>query len=347
MAQWSDRAASYLTRRPFLLFVVLHAGVAAIFALAWRLLPGPLHRAILALTSGAGLGAFDAATFGRGGAITATSVAELWAIATVAMAGAGLLALPVAWLYTITRRKRGYNQSVVHTLILLPVVVAGVVVLVKHSLALAFSLAGIVAAVRFRNTLEDSKDAVFIFVATGIGLAAGVELSVAAALAVVFNLTTLLLFSSDFGRTPARLEGEMADERMRRALSVANRTSQFVARLDEEVLEDLAPEQLQAVAERAWQRRQEGGAGGEAGERSRPETLIAARTSDPARARLVVEMVLARHAKRWRFNRVTPGAAEGEQVLEWAVKLRKSVPVTALVDDLRREGAGVLEPELK
>jgi len=94
--------------------------------------------------------------------------------ATVAMIVAGLIALPVAWIYILTRQKKGFRQSQVHTLIMLPVVVAGVVVLVKNSLALAFSLAGIVAAVRFRNTLEDSKDAVYIFVATGIGLAAGV-----------------------------------------------------------------------------------------------------------------------------------------------------------------------------
>jgi hypothetical protein len=60
----------------------------------------------------------------------------------------------------------------VQLLIILPLVVAGIVVLVKDSLALAFSLAGIVAAVRFRNTLDDSKDAVYVFLATGVGLAA-------------------------------------------------------------------------------------------------------------------------------------------------------------------------------
>ncbi|MEO5568731.1 MAG: DUF4956 domain-containing protein, partial [Gemmatimonadaceae bacterium] len=105
----------------------------------------------------------------------------------ISMVGAVLLALPVAWIFTLTRKKRGYDQSVVQTLILLPALVAGVVVLVKYSLALAFSLAGIVAAVRFRNTLEDSKDAVYIFLATAIGLAAGVQLPMAAVISVIFN----------------------------------------------------------------------------------------------------------------------------------------------------------------
>src|SRR5688572_7269674 len=56
--------------------------------------------------------------------------------AGLAIAVAAILAFPVAWVYTFTHERRGYRQSVVHTLILLPVVVAGVVVLVKDSLAL-------------------------------------------------------------------------------------------------------------------------------------------------------------------------------------------------------------------
>ena len=62
-----------------------------------------------------------------------------------------LLALPVALVYVRTRAVRGYQQSVVQSLVVLPLVVAGVVVLVKDSLALAFGLAGIVAAVRYRT----------------------------------------------------------------------------------------------------------------------------------------------------------------------------------------------------
>src|SRR5829696_5290461 len=48
---------------------------------------------------------------------------------TLGMLAAALLALPVAWVYLLTRAKRGYQQSVVHTLVILPMVVAGIVVL--------------------------------------------------------------------------------------------------------------------------------------------------------------------------------------------------------------------------
>src|SRR5687768_7096264 len=96
----------------------------------------------------------------------------------IAMMAAILLSLPVAWIYQLTRAKRGYQQSVVQLLIILPLVVAGIVVLIKYSLALAFGMAAIVAAVRFRNTLDDSKDAVYVFLATAIGLSAAVDIPV-------------------------------------------------------------------------------------------------------------------------------------------------------------------------
>ncbi|HEX9166522.1 MAG TPA: hypothetical protein VF862_11490, partial [Gemmatimonadales bacterium] len=61
---------------------------------------------------------------------------------TIAMAIAFILILPVVWLYAYTRHKRGYQQSLAQTLVILPVVVAGVVILVKGSIPLAFSLGG-------------------------------------------------------------------------------------------------------------------------------------------------------------------------------------------------------------
>jgi hypothetical protein len=80
-------------------------------------------------------------------------------------------------------------------------------VLVQHSITLAFSLAGIVALVRFRNTLDDTKDAVYIFVATGIGIAAAVEaLAVGAAMSLLFNIVIIILWALDIGRVPVGLE---------------------------------------------------------------------------------------------------------------------------------------------
>jgi hypothetical protein len=104
------------------------------------------------------------------------------------------LSLPVAWVYTFTRRFR-FDPALVQSILILPMVVAAIVVIVKNSIALAFSLAGIVGGVRFRNTLKDPQDAVFIFLSLAIGLAAGVRASdVALVSSFLFNVMVLIVW---------------------------------------------------------------------------------------------------------------------------------------------------------
>lgn len=125
-------------------------------------------------------------------------------LASASMLGALAIMVPVTWVYMLTKRHRGYEESVVHTLLILPVAVTGIVMIVKSSVALAFSLAGIVAAVRFRTTLEDTKDAVYVFLAIGVGLACGVQaVGVALALSVVFNVVVLFLWRMRLGEQAA------------------------------------------------------------------------------------------------------------------------------------------------
>jgi len=346
---WTSRLASWLNRRPVLLFVLLYAIIVSAAVLLYPLLPDVVHKAVYDLTGGRGLGAVAGIERHglEGAATTPSEPTIMWAVAAVAMVCAGVLALPVAWLYTITRQKRGFRQSVVHSLILLPVVVAGVVVMVKYSLALAFSLAGIVAAVRFRTTLEDQKDAVFVFVATGVGLASGVDLSLALSLGIVFNLVTLLLFHSDFGRSPARLEGDAAEQRMRRAVSLANRTSQFVARLDREILEELAPEQLEALADRAWKRRAEAEPVEPEPEGGKLDSALTVVTDGSTQAREAVDRTLHTLAKRWKFER-GESLGEGGERLEYKLKLKKSTQPTAFLDALKALAeTGVREAALR
>jgi hypothetical protein len=255
--------------------------------------------------------------------------------AAVAMVVAALLALPIAWLYILTRRKKGFRQSLVHTLIVLPVVVAGIVVLVKNSLALAFALAGVVAAVRFRNTLEDSKDAVYIFLATALGLAAGVDPPVALAVSLIYNAIILLLWYSDFGRTAAVFEGQIAEHRLQEARQFAGRQSSFIAKLDDEILKQLSAEQLDVLADRAAKRRREAAEDVEGKDEEEPsfDVLLRIRTRDALEARPAVERVLEEHLKKWRFSGMS---SDGEtMVLEYAVRLRKKMTPNTLRDALQ------------
>jgi hypothetical protein len=261
--------------------------------------------------------------------------------AIVAIFVAALLAFPVAWVYTFTHERRGYRQSVVHMMILLPVVVAGVVVLVKDSLALAFSLAGIVAAVRFRNTLEDSKDAVYVFLATAIGLAAGVNVLVATVLSVLFNGIILALWMTDFARTPARTAARDARRRLEQALTSVNRTGEFIARLDADLLSTLPPTQLEALADRAWRRRKRAapeldGLGKE------PDTLLRLRTRDVAGLRPLIEPVLDARTKRVRYGGVVH-EADGLDWVEYRVRLKRSETAGTLVTALRVAGGALVD----
>lgn len=264
-----------------------------------------------------------------------------------AMAAAFALMLPVAWIYIMTRRRKGFRQSVVQTLVILPIVVAGVVFMVKNSLALAFSLGGIVAAVSFRNTLRDTKDAVYIFLATGVGLAAGIQsVAFAAALSITYNVVILVLWWTDFGRSAANLQGPPAQRRLQRALALSNRTSAFVSMVDDQILKSLTPDQLESLAARAERRRQ----------RSRPDEDDARRVMTPDgapakkpvefrqlelrvngpadAARRAIEPLLDASAKRWEFLRALPGPA-GAEVLQYRVRLKKSVPAESLVQSIR------------
>ena len=51
------------------------------------------------------------------------------------MMSALLFSIPVAWIYTLTHKKKGWKQGTVQSLVVLPVVIAGIVVLLKYSLA--------------------------------------------------------------------------------------------------------------------------------------------------------------------------------------------------------------------
>jgi hypothetical protein len=214
-------------------------------------------------------------------------------------------------------------------------VVAGVVLLVKNSVALAFSLGGIVAAVSFRNTLRDTKDAVCIFLAIAVGLAAGVQvMSAAAVMSFIFNIVILIFWYTDFGRAPAHLEGPRAARRLERSMALANRTGAFVAQLDRDILKSMSPEQLQALLQRA-QRRVGGDTGEKLPKQPKPlDTVVRVQTPDPEAARPHIEAVLASQVKAWRFSRTERDTA-GTAVLEYRVRLRKSVSGPALTGELR------------
>ena len=331
---WQIGPATRVVLRCIIYYVVLVGGI----TLWWKLMPhgGGVAPASLEALFGGGpppAGKHDVSAIPLDEGTLALTV-------FVAMLAAVLLSLPVAWVYLVTRSKRGYQQSVVQLLIVLPAVVAGIVIMVKYSLALAFSLAGIVAAVRFRNNLDDSKDAVYVFLATGIGLAAAVNLPVALVLSIGFNATVLVLYYTDFGQAPVEFDGRLADRRLKRARQLA-RTGTFVARMDDEVLRNMTREQLEGLAERAWRRAQST----DDAAPSIEELRLLVRTRDVAAMRSAIEPRLDEHTKLWRAGAVS--SEDGVAVVEYFVQLKKKGEAEDLVALVRTAGSSrVIDAEL-
>ena len=118
----------------------------------------------------------------------------------VAIIGALLAALPVTWVYMGVRDDVEYDQSLINTILVLPMVVTVIVIIVQNSLALAFSLAGIAGAVRFRNSLKSSGDALFILLSVGVGLSAGIgAVELAAVMTIAFNYCFVGLWITEYG----------------------------------------------------------------------------------------------------------------------------------------------------
>ena len=320
-----------------------YIGLTAVIAVLWAILPEAAHTQVLGTLSSLISFRTDATTgelkMDPSGLPVPNFVAQPFQpliLVVVAVGSAFLLALPVAWVYMFTRQRKGYRPSDVQALVLMPVVVAGVVVLVKNSLPLAFSLAGIVAAVRFRTNLEDSKDATFIFLATALGLACGVQLEVAAVMSVLFNAAVLALWSSDFARVPPALEGVRAKRQMERALAIANRTSQFVARLDHEVLETLAPAQLDALEDRLRKRRADmTGESPAVGQRF--DAMIRILTTDAAQLREAIDPMLESESKRWRYRGMS--TTDGGAAVEYDLRLKKGISRQSIAEMVREKGA--------
>ena len=116
-----------------------------------------------------------------------------------------------------------------------------------------------------------------------------------------------------------------------------SRTGSFVARIDDQVFQEMPADQLAAVADRAWRRAR----------RHRPETpdpegrreaLVRIRTSDVEATRLAIEPLLEEHTKSWRYGGVVH-EPDGSHVLEFALTLKRSLPAERLLAILSAQPA--------
>jgi hypothetical protein len=257
-----------------------------------------------------------------------------------AMAGSLVLLAPVVWVYMITKQEKGYDESIVHTVLILPVPVTGLIIVVQNSLALAFSLAGIVAAVRFRNTLDDTKDAVYIFLTIGTALAAGAQaLGIAAVTSIVFNYLVLVMWKFKIGNIYADMLKRTPKMRLGDVLAGAGTPGAGSGNLtigDPGVLAALTPNSLSGIAERKARFREHLESEGKGAKKYNGLLVILAKATEECLD--AVEAVLKENTEKYKLAEITP-TADGNSTLEYVVGLRKDIDGPQLIATMRRTAA--------
>ena len=271
------------------------------------------------------------------------SLGELLVNTLLVIVGIVALMLPVTWVYMSARRVPGHDQSVVQTLLILPIVVAGIVLIVQNSLALAFSLAGVVAAVRFRTTLNDTRDVVFIFLAIGVGFAGGVHmLAIGTIISVAFNFVTLMTWRYDFGRNV--LQPTAASQWSEPLKDLAKPTNGDGVP-DRDVMLALTPKKAEALAKRIDRVR---AVLGPNKKKPRFNSVLSITSDKVSEAQVVLQKVLDKMTKRWVLDEVVTNVGKPSEVY-YLIRLGQSTTRDELITAIRAKAGdrvGAVELEL-
>lgn len=106
----------------------------------------------------------------------------------------------LAWVYMATQTGLSYSRSFVHSLVVMPVLVALVLMVLSNNIVTAFGLMAVLAIVRFRNVLRDTFDTTFVLAVIILGMACGAQRYATAILSCALLSTIIFYLSySTFG----------------------------------------------------------------------------------------------------------------------------------------------------
>ena len=260
------------------------------------------------------------------------------AITTVLiLLGTLVLMLPVTWVYMSARPIPGHNQAIVQTLLFLPMVVAGIVFIIQNSLALAFSLAGVMAAVRFRTTLRDTRDVVYIFLSIVVGFAAGVQsLAVGAIISIVYNMVLLVTWRYDYGRNV--LTPTASSQWAGPLHTLASETGMHEIP-DRDLVLSLTPEKANALADR-FERVSD--KIGRKKKKPRYDSVLTVKTYDVPEVQAQLEKVLDKMTRRWVLDEIVQYTGKPSEIF-YLVRLRKSVPRDDFMTAIHQGADGMID----
>lgn len=117
---------------------------------------------------------------------------SLWSVAYVLMLTFGLTTC-IAIVYHLTSYKKSSTGQFIQTLILGAIGAAIIVLAIGDSVGRGLGILGALAIIRFRTTLSQQRDIVFVFCSLGIGMACGMYgFNIAVAGTALFCLLALL-----------------------------------------------------------------------------------------------------------------------------------------------------------
>ncbi len=129
---------------------------------------------------------------------TGTEIVKTLLVLSLAMIGSCLAMIPVVGTYRLDFEGESFKNSIFSLLFVLRALICSLVFVVQHSLALAFSLAGIAAIVRFRVTVKNFKEVPYLVVGIAIGLSAGIgALGLSLIIGAIFCSITLVLWAKN------------------------------------------------------------------------------------------------------------------------------------------------------
>ncbi len=239
-----------------------------------------------------------------------------------------LLILPVAWVHMLTKGDES-DPSLTQTLIVLSVIVAGVMLMLEDSLARSFSLVGVVAAVRFRNTLKDPKDAVYVFLSLGIGMACGFQSYHIGLLLSIFECVILLVLWVYQTGAPAPGEANLLQTLQASEKKGERTPAQALAWLTPDARERLEAD-LEAQSRYITMANMFGSKKGK-----KPNAVITVQTTGAGSARNAINTQMEDHRGKWRL--LGTEERDGVTVLEYLGRLpRKRTPPLNFLERLRK-----------
>ena len=123
-----------------------------------------------------------------------------WQTVVLALLMSFILATAVAWVYVQTHQSLSYSRAFVQALVLGGILGATLMLAIGNNIARGIGIVGTLAIIRFRSTMKDPRDMMFVFAALAVGISTGVRAFAVALVGTgVFAFAAFLLRLTAFG----------------------------------------------------------------------------------------------------------------------------------------------------